>query len=665
MMTYRDAGAPKTRPAAATFGNGERPPMRRCFRPSSLVARLLAGALIAGGALVGEGRASAAVAWGDASLSRDDAMVEIGREGVATVTHVLSLRVSGKKFRAFVIDGVDDGAEAPEGPEAASGRDGPGWLVDIEGSKGEKLSGLVEPTKETRKLRVRLGDAGLARGDWTVRLRYRVDFAKQHLFARDDSTVHFSWQGPHWPDGFDGGKVTFVLPAGVVEPRVGLADPAGGELGTQAVEGVALVALQRSPELDRLEITRPHVAHGDDSTWIVHLDPRAMPTVSAHLPRPERDTFRVGEEAQGIRAHLKWVLATPGLAVLLGLALALRDRGARRAARARGTELRPLVPLSAAARAIGYGLTFAGACVATTAGQLYVAAGLLAGAIALATARPPLPASARRPRGRWLAIPASAIPAPRRPPGSWLDPETPSGAFLAVAGIAAVACGAVFVARTHLELAIVGVIHALALVPLMATGRASQLPPSLARDAWPLLAPVGAAIGAIPDVQTRPIARLVAAQSAGANDGARSSEDAADAADAADADAGVDEVRLRVDVAESARARGVVQIEVGCALVQGTGSATLVPELLVRLRVGSDAAARFDHVLAAVPASATLASLPGRTADERVVAIRPAITSPVALRRWVEWTLATVGDAPAVPASRTPERALFAAAAAL
>jgi hypothetical protein len=652
-MTYRDAWAPKTRPAGATFGNGERPHMRRRFLASSLASRLLAGALIAGGVLAGEGNASAAVAWGDASLSRDDAVVEIGREGVATVTHLLSLRVSGKKFRAFVIDGVDDGAEAPEGPEAASGRDGPGWLVDIEGTKGEKVSGLVEPTKETRKLRIRLGDAGLARGDWTVRLRYRVDFAKQHLFARDDATLHFSWQGPHWPDGFDGGKVTFVLPAGVTEPRVGLADPAGGELGSQAVEGVALVALQRTPELDRIEITRPHVAHGDDSTWIVHLDPRAMPTVSAHLPRPERDTFRVGEEAQGIRAHLKWVLATPGLAVLLGLALALRDRGARRAARARGTELRPLVPISDAARASGYGLAFAGACVATTAGQLYVAAGLLASALALATARPPMPASARRPRGRWLAIPTSAIPAPRRPRGSLFDPETPSGAFLALAGLAAVVSGAVFVARTHLELAIVGVIHALAWVPLMATGRAAQLPPSLARDAWPLLAPVGAAIGAIAGVQTRPIARLVAAQA----DVASEDLDAADA--------GVDEVRLRVDLPEDVRGRGLVQLEVGCALVQGTGSATLVPELLVRLRAGSDASARFDHVLEAVPESATFASLPGRTADERVVAVRPAITTPTALRQWVEWALATVRDAPAVPATRTPDRTLLAAAAAL
>lgn len=612
-------------------------------RSLAVLVALASGAFVLGGARP----ATAAVAWGDASLVRDDARVEIAREGTATVTHVLSLRVSGKKFRAFVIDGVDDGAEPPDDPQSTLGRDGPGWPIEIEGEKGEKLLGLVEPTKETRKLRVRLGDGGLARGDWTVRLRYRVDLAKQHLFARDDASLHFSWQGPHWPDGFDAGKITFALPPGVTEPRIALADPAGGEQGAQAVEGVALVAVQRSPDRDVVEITRPHVAHGDDATWVVHVDPRAMPEVAAQLPRPERDTFRVADDARGLRAHLRWVLATPVLGLLLGGALWLRDRGARRAARLRGVEPRPLVRLEDPARAVGYGATFTGACVATIGGHLYVAASLLVAALALAAARPPLPPARPRARGRWLAIPTSAIPSPLRAQGSPLDPSSALGLFLVLVVVAGVGAGAVHIARTHVELAVVAVIHALALVPLFATGRVAQLPPDLARDAWPALRPAAGAIAAIPGVRVKPIARLTALRGG-------------DSDASASGGAGVDEVRARIDVPEEAVAQGVLHLELGCAIVQGTGAATLVPELLIRLRDGSPAVELLGADRAA-EGDATFARAPGRAVDEVVLSIRPAITAPAAMRRWVAWVLASVGT-PAPAAARGERRSMLVAA---
>ncbi len=613
---------------------------RRRYRPSVVAASL--GAAV----LVGSADARASSAWGDAALTRDDARIEVGPDGVLTVTHTLGLEVTGKRFRAFVIDGVDDGAEPPEGPGVAADRDGPGWLVQIDGAKGERLAGLVEPAKEPRRLRVHLGEAGLARGDWTVHLRYRVDYAKLHLFARDEASLHFTWQAPKWPDGYDAGKITFVLPAALAEPRVGLVDPAGGELGSQAVEEIALVAMQRTPEVDVVELTRPHVAHGDDVSWVVHVDPRALPTVASHLPRPERDTFRVGEEAQGIRAHPTWLLGAPLLALLLGGALALRDRGARRAAAAARTELRPLVALPLVARAALYGLAVAGACVVTTAGHLYVSAALLVAGMALATLRPPLPCDARRPRGRWLAVPVTAIPSPRRPRGSPFDPSTPSGIFLALAGLAGVASAASFVARTHVELAIVGVLHALALVPLALTGRASHLPPSLARDAWPVLAPIAAALRGVGEVNVKAMARLLAAHQAG--DGA---------------DGGVDEVRLRIDVAEALRATGLQHLEIGCAIVQGTGAATLLPELLIRLRDGAEALARFDDLLDETAGSATFARLAGRDAVERVVVVRPAVTTPRAMRRWVEWALATAsGGAPARAAPPLAGSVLAAAA---
>jgi hypothetical protein len=208
--------------------------------------------------------------------------------------------------------------------------------------------------------------------------------------------------------------------------------------------------------------------------------------------------------------------------------------------------------------------------------------------------------------------------------------------------LAGVGAGAAYVARTHVELAVVALIHALALVPLFATGRVAQLPPDLARDAWPTLRRAAAAIGEIPKVRVKPIARLTMAR------------------DGASGSAGVDEVRARIDVGDEAVAQGLQHLELGCAIVQGTGAATLVPELLIRARAGSPA---HDRLLEAVAegGEATFDVAMGRTPEDVVVAIRPAITTPAALRSWVSWTLALVG-APAKEARKPDVPTLMAAA---
>ena len=109
---------------------------------------------------------------------------------------------------------------------------------------------------------------------------------------------------------------------------------------------------------------------------------------------------------------------------------------------------------------------------------------------------------------------------------------------------------------------------------------------------------------------------------------------------------GIEEVRLRLEPDEDLRARGLLGIEVGCAIVHGMGTAALVPELLVRVDRSGCAARVFESRLSRARISATFLFTHGRSASEQVIAIRPAFTSPSNLRRWVRWVLVTARAEP-------------------
>jgi hypothetical protein len=67
--------------------------------------------------------------------------------------------------------------------------------------------------------------------------------------------------------------------------------------------------------------------------------------------------------------------------------------------------------------------------------------------------------------------------------------------------------------------------------------------------------------------------------------------------------------------------------------VHGPGGATLVPEVLVRVDSGSELG---DRLAAAADDGDEVAIALGRSADERVVCLRPAVTTPAVLRRRID-----------------------------
>ncbi len=560
--------------------------------------------------------ALAGAAWGDATLKGDDVRIELDSTGRAEVIHTVSIHVAAKKFRAFTVEGMDERLQPPADEATVAGMDGPGWPASATDAKGQSVEAFIEPAKEPGRLRVRLGADGVGRGEYTVRLRYRVDFA-QHAFVRDGAFVRFAWSAPRWPEGYDGARIVFVVPAAPGEPKVKIADGAGE--GEHEADGVALVAVRRGAAHDELEITRPHVPPHDDLRWIVRVDPKAFPTLPvAALDAATHDTA-ASPVARTLRGRQALALAcATSFVALIGLILR-RDRDADRA---RGADpFRPLLPLPPLARALSYGAASAGAIAATWSGQPLVGGALALAAIALGTLRAPVPATPSRAKGRWLAVPEAGIPRAAPRGNGPLDPGGILGKVIAGVVMIGAATALAILARAHARSAVALAIDLAVLAPLFLTGTSRQLAPDLVGDAHRVLGPIARALD-LPTARVRFVVRL-------AQEEARR----------------IDEVRIRVEpLAEAGpgAATGLCTIEIGCGLVHGAGGTSLVPEILVRFS-GANHASRGD-VAARLAAESGTAPSPGRTEDELVVAIRPASNDPQLIRRWVMRALGGVED---------------------
>lgn len=526
--------------------------------------------------------AHAGTAWGDAALTRDDVRIELDEGGRATITHAVTVHVSGKRFRAFNIDGVEDAIEPPRDDATLAGRDGPGWPAVASDAKGQSVEAFIEPAKEPRKLRVRLGHEGVPRGDYTVQIRYHVDFAKLAAFSRDGAMTKITWSAPRWPEGYDGAKIVIVVPAAKSAPTIAVAD-VGGE-GEHPLDGFGLVVVRRGPIRDELEITRPHVPAHDDARFVLRVDPHALPNVPASAAAIEADKASPAPLSAIPRARTMVPITAGAFGLLLALLLYRRDRDA--------ATFRPLIPGGPGLRGLCFGLVSAAAIFATWTTMPLVGALLVTLGLAIATTRAPRP-EATRSAGRWLAIPEVGIPTVVRAPLGPLDVHGRIGKVLAaLVSISLVTAFVVLLRKDH-RAAIALAINATLLLPLFATGSSRQLPPNRVADAWRVLAPIAASLD-------KP---KIIARSAGRS---------------------IDEVRLRLEPGTAIRT-----IEIGCGVVHGPGGSRLVPELLVRVDAGTRLSIADEHVLAL-----------GRTDDERTVCIRPTATDPQALRARVAELLA-------------------------
>ena len=564
--------------------------------------------------------AQAGIAWGDASLHGDDVRVEIDATAHARVTHVIGIHVAGKRFKAFVVDAIDEHAEPPTDAATQAGLDGPGWPVALIDAHGEPFEAFVEPAKEPNRLRVHLGRDGVPRGDYTITLQYRVDLAP--TIRREGSMAHLTWRAPSWPEGFDSGHLTFVTPSAPTEPRVALVDDGSGE--PRSIEGAALLEVHRTAALDELALIRPHVAHHDDARWVLSFDVKAIAQAPFTAPPAQLASPPTGRGGAPLR-RLGWASLALVIGALSAAALRRRDLDARRWAGARGERLRGLLPLGDATRAVTFGACAAGSILASVCGRPMLGAAGVVLALVVGALRAPAPRSAARPAGRWLAIPLGSLPPSPVPVRAPFDLGARSGRIAFALGSLAIAACCALLARRDLAWAFTGGMHAVVLLWPFATGGASALPPDLVGGALRRLAPLHQTFGRAFGSRARVVAHVPRGG------------------------APIDEVRLRVAPTAAAAAAGLIDVEVGCALVAGFGATASVPELLMRARTGSPAAEALSRRIAAARHSATFALTRGRDEDERVLAVRPAFASPAALRRWVEWAMSLAERAPTSP----------------
>lgn len=524
---------------------------------------------IAGIALASTLAASPAHAWVESHQAGDDVRVRVDASGVAHVEHAIPYRVKRGPLRSFDITGVEKGI-VPEEAALITAEDGTELGAHVTVLTDHVLRVTVE---EPRKL---------LRGVFTFHVKYTVDLVAAKELARDGSLWKLSWSAPVATEGFDGARIVFELPPAQAEPKV--VHPETGN-----VDESVLATLTREKEKDELVVVRPHVARGEAVSWTLRLDPKAFGGVTSSdaapvvppAPPPPPDRVREAALFGGIAA----------LALAFALLVRHKGRAFAKACAERGGRARALVPIADGWRgAIAGALLACGVALQViarpTLGALLVGAAMLFASLRSADARAP----ARGP-GKWLPLRPEDAFASRGDAGHWLDIGGRAGKITAAIASAIVATAAVASRRFDAEAPYLCLLDAVVLVPILFTGRASQLPPSLVHAPARALGALFARLRKRDALRTVPWGRLPVGQTE------------------------PDELRLMT--LPRVAMPGLLAIEVGVAFGRTSSGYAPATEVLVRVQDGSAAAAR---VASLAPFARPV---PGRRADERVVRIEP------------------------------------------
>jgi hypothetical protein len=520
-------------------------------------------------------------AWVETRVTGHSAVVDVERNGTATVTHELGIRLRGGPLSELPLAGVDGDAEPL--PDAT--------LICTDDPKFGTVPLTVERQPDgSLKLTVER-ERGLRTGSYVFRFSYRTELAKRGLIRRVGSHVELRWVGPRFEDGLDSARVTFRTPEASAAPT--LPGP-GASPGTvnelDELGGVFIGNLRRAPGKDELEIVRPHVARGEPAVWRVWVEESAFDGFSA-ASTPRTGTALVSRElGESPRERLLWLLGALGAGLSFGLLLFVKWRSFQAAATLRGAQAAALIPLSVGVRAALGGVLLGLAVIAGGRWDEPTLVGaLLLGAMASAALYAKPGRAAPRGPGQWLPLSeADAFTRDStRLPGRFLDASTLAGNLmlaLLMTGLLALH----FLVRQHspyraVELLLGGAV----LLPVFLTGRARELPVVPGGD------PQGSLRRLLGGLRRRglravPLARLP-----------RGSSQA-------------DELRLLVQ--PRGALTGLQAIEIGADHAVGLGGIVAEPYVLLRVREGSPCATALVG---------QLTFQRGRKAEERVAVLRP------------------------------------------
>ncbi len=502
----------------------------------------------------------------EAHVIGDDVKVTVDTAGSAKVEHELSWHVLAGQLHGLDLPGID----APLDPE-------------LEATVMSEDGRVVEATigrRDDHTFRVAFADPkGVRHGHYKIRLGYRVDLVETHGMVRDGAMWRLTWRGLSWPDGYDSARVTFELPPAIDEPRCTVAD--------DGTEGGTLCTLRREPDRDEVELVKPHVARREAIAWSVRVAPRAFPSIHDPTlrppPLPSSEPQRRGLPSLVFFAGLFAIALTYG--GLVGKKTMQFDEGCR----AYGARARGVVPGPLWLRATFAGIGMAAGVLAEAARAPTYGGACIAFAMAMACLRPPRARLPARGPGRWLALRANEA-FERRASKDWFDPLSFRGALAAVAALSSLAALG-FLLRPYSSAApYFTALSALAWLPMVATGRRSQLPPD-GRSGAPWLRRLFDRLSKERALRVTPWARVPVGRR--------------------------DPDELRVLAVPRAAVPGLVGIEVGLAWQRGPTSYVAAPAVIVRVHDASAASARMASLAPFARA------VPGRKPEERAYGLVP------------------------------------------
>jgi len=523
----------------------------------------------------------ARASWVETRATAFSATVDVERNGSATVSEEMGLRLRGGPLKELILAGVDGDADPLPDASVICTDDAKFGTVPL--SVTREADGSLRLTVEREK--------GLRTGSYVFRFSYRTELLKRDLIRRTGSHVELRWVGPRFEDGLDSARVTFRIPEASAPPML----PSPGEGGGAVSEldelgGVFVSNLRRAPGKDELEVVRPHVARGEPALWRVWVADSAFdgfPT-AARAPAP---SVLVGRElGDSPRERLYWLLGALGTGLVFGALLLAKWRGFAHAARLRGAEPQALLPLAVGARASLAAVLAGLAVIASGRWDEPTAFGLLLLGVMVCSVLHARPGRATpRGPGQWLPLAeADAFPRSRQMlPGRFLDASTVAGAVML-----ALLCGGQvavhFWVRQHSPYRAVQLLLGCSLLlPVFLTGRARELPLQPGGDLQGLLQRTLRGLRRR-GLRAVPLARLPIGSDS------------------------PDELRLLVQ--PRGASSGLVAIEVGVEAAFGLGGVLADPYVLVRVKDESPCAellrqsARLDR---------------GRKPDERVALLRP------------------------------------------
>jgi hypothetical protein len=549
----------------------------------------------------------AAAGWVETRVTGHSATVDVERNGTATVTQELGIRLRGGPLAELPLAGVDSDAEPLPDATVICTDDQKFGTVPL--SVTREPDGSLKLTVERER--------GLRTGSYVFRFSYRTQLAKRELIRRVGNHVELRWVGPRFEDGLDSAKVTFRIPEANVAPVLPSPGSSSGTVNElDELGGVFVGNLRRAPGKDELEILRPHVARGEPALWRVWVDDTTFDGFNAAIA-PKASTLLASHElGESPRERLGWLLGALCAGLAFGCLVFAKWRGFRAAAALRGAEARALIPLAPGLRAALSGVLLGLAVIAGGRWDEPTLVGvLLLGVMACAALYASPGRAAPRGPGQWLPLSeADAFSRSRAPlPGRWLDASTWQGAL--VLGVAMVGVVVLhFIERQHSPYRAVELLLAsTVLLPVFLTGRAQELPAVPGGDPQRTLQRVLSGLRRR-SLRAVPLARLPQGSS------------------------NADELRLLVQ--PRGALNGLMAVEVGTDHALGLGGLVAEPYVLLRVREGSLCAQ-------ALPSATSFQR--GRKADERVAVLRPKLPTVTETLALLDELLEVLTQAP--PAS--------------